>query len=91
MSLIPIQVTLYETFIGQINYLKNMKRIIKFNSLGIFFVVTLTLLGISLAYSIMTQKLGSYLTTFVFLFISISLFIRVVQEYNKENSKKEEK
>jgi len=67
-----------------------MKRIIKFNFSGIFFVITLTLLGISLTYSIMTKLLGSYLTTFVLLCVSISLFIRVVREYNEENSKKEE-
>jgi len=67
-----------------------MKRMIKFNFLGIFFIVTLTLLGISLAYSIITHQMGSYFTTIVFLSVSISLYIRIVKENKKENLKKKE-
>ena len=67
-----------------------MKRMIKFNFLGIFFIVVLTLLGISLAYSIITHQMGSYLTTIVFLSVSISLYIRILKEHKKENLKEKE-
>lgn len=62
---------------------------IKFNFLGVFFVFVLTCLGVTLAYSVMTQKIGGYLVAFVFLCVSVSLFIRVMQANKKEKLKEE--
>jgi len=61
-----------------------MKRVIQPNFVGIFFLVVLTFLGISLAYSVIVQELSSYITTLVFFLLSISLLIRVIQEHKEK-------
>ena len=64
----------------------NIKPVVKLNSLlGATLVFILTFFGISLAYSIKTQELSSYVTTFVFLCTSISLFIMVIQKHKKDD------